>query len=174
MNWLWQTSSKPDRSADAAKVRRARFGPFELDTLTEEIWKDGIPLRLQSQPFRILVLLMSHSHELVTREAIRTAIWPEETSLGFDNSINASMNKLRTALEDSAQSPRYIETLSRRGYRFIGTVECIGKGDSAAEQPALLQRLKRVAREWKWQVLLTSLVLGLLAALLVAEARLSS
>ena len=182
MNWFWQTSSAPDPSADsskrsAARGRRAQFGPYQLDTLTEELWKDASRVRLQSQPFRILVLLISNPHELVTRESIRAAIWPEESSLGFDNSINASMNKLRAAIEDSAQSPRYIETLSRRGYRFIGAVEWTGKarGESPANASAgIFQRLKGLANEWKWQVLLASVVLGLLAALLVAQVRLLS
>ena len=182
MNWFWQTSSASDPSAGsairlAAKGRRAQFGPYKLDTLTEELWKDASRVRLQSQPFRILVLLISNPNELVTRESIRAAIWPDESSLGFDNSINASMNKLRVAIEDSAHSPRYIETLSRRGYRFIGAVEWTGK--AGAEPPAnapsgLFKRLKGVANAWKWQMILTSLVLGLLAALLVAQVRLLS
>jgi DNA-binding winged helix-turn-helix (wHTH) protein len=178
MNWFWQTSPKPDLSASspkrpAPKGRRAQFGPFQLDTLTEELWKDASRVRLQSQPFRILVLLISNPNDLVTRESIRAAIWPEESSLGFDNSINASMNKLRAAIEDSAQSPRYLETLARRGYRFIGTVEWIGESPASAPS-GMFQRLKGVANDWKWQVIMASLVLGLLAALLVAQARLLS
>ncbi len=120
MSWLWPSSPGAAQRVASAKCpagerRVAHFGPFQLDTLTEELWNAGRRIRLQSQPFRILVLLLGNPNELVTREDIRRALWNEETSVGFDNSINASMNKLRAALEDSAQTPRYVETLSRRG-----------------------------------------------------------
>ena len=151
----------------------ARFGPFQLDTLTEELWKAGTRIRLQSQPFRILTLLISNPGELVTREDIRSALWSKGTSLGFDNSINASMNKLRAALEDSAQSPVYIETLARRGYRFMVPVEWIGKPQAETAVTASaswLEILRQTGKSWKWQVILTSLALGgLLAAILAAK-----
>lgn len=141
------------------------------------MWNTGRRIPLQSQPFRILVLLISNPNELVTREDIRRALWNEETSLGFDNSINASMNKLRGALEDSAPTPRYIETLSRRGYRFIVPVEWSEKNapeGPSERQGSWLGRLFREGSGGAWQLILASLVLALLAAILFSNASHSS
>jgi DNA-binding winged helix-turn-helix (wHTH) protein len=180
MRWRWRTTSEQSGSNSprpglGGAGRRAQFGPFLLDALTEELWKDGVRVRLQSQPFRILVLLVSNPNELITRETIRAAIWPEESAVGFDNSINASMNKLRRAIEDSALAPRYIETLARRGYRFTGSVEWLDRGEpaKASKLPSVWTRLKEMAIHRKRQVIMTSLMLGLLALLLVVDVRLA-
>ena len=102
---------------------RARFGPFEVDLHTHELWKFATRMRLVGQPFEILACLLSRPGELVTREELRTRLWPADTFVDFNHGLNAAVNKLREALSDSAESPRYIETLPRRGYRFIAKVE---------------------------------------------------
>src|SRR5882672_1312826 len=105
-------------------VRRVvRFGVFEVDLNAGELFKQGIKVRIQQQPFRILALLLERPGEVVTREDLRQAIWPAGTFVEFDVGLDAAIHKLRSALGDSAESPRLVETLPRRGYRFIGPVE---------------------------------------------------
>ena len=96
-----------------------RFEDFELDVRTSELRKNGGKLRLEGQPLRILALLVERPGELVTREDLRRQLWPGNTIVDFEHSINAAMNRLREALGDSAETPRFIQTLPRRGYRFI-------------------------------------------------------
>src|SRR5215469_18964275 len=100
-----------------------RFGPFELDVRAGELRKYGTRIRLQEQPLRILVMLLERPGEAVLREEIQQALWPNRTVVEFDQGINAAIKRLRTALGDTAIRPRYIETLARRGYRFIGLLE---------------------------------------------------
>jgi len=102
---------------------RARFGPYEVDLHTHELWKFGTRLRLVGQPFEILAVLLSRPGELVTREELRSRLWPADTFVDFNHGLNAAVNKLRDTLSDSAEAPRYIETLPRRGYRFIAEVQ---------------------------------------------------
>jgi cholera toxin transcriptional activator len=113
--------------------RVARFGLFELDLAAGELRKNGKKLRLQEQPFQVLALLLERAGEVVTREDLRQKLWPADTFVDFDHSLNTAVNKLRETLGDSASSPRYIETLARRGYRFIAPVQNI-VGTSAAEK----------------------------------------
>src|SRR5262249_39766098 len=103
--------------------QRARFGPFEVDLHTHELWKFGTRLKLVGQPFEILSVMLSKPGELVTREELHSRLWPADTFVDFNHGLNAAVNKLREALSDSAEQPRYIETLPRRGYRFIAKVE---------------------------------------------------
>src|SRR5258708_9109134 len=100
-----------------------RFGPFCADLYTHELRRDAIKLRLVGQLFEILAMLLGRPGELVTREGLRERLWPGDTFVDFDRGLNAAVNKLREALCDSADSPRYVETLPRRGYRFIGNIE---------------------------------------------------
>src|SRR6516164_7503832 len=95
-----------------------RFGPFELDLRKRELRKEGRRIRLQEQPFQILQMLLESPSEVVSREEIRNRLWPDETVVGFDLSINAAIRRLRSALLDSADSPRYIKTIARQGYCF--------------------------------------------------------
>jgi Tol biopolymer transport system component/DNA-binding winged helix-turn-helix (wHTH) protein len=106
---------------------RVRFGPFEVDLHTHELWKFGTRLKLVGQPFEILVVLLNKPGELVTREELRTRLWPGDTFVDFNHGLNAAVNKLRESLSDSAEKPRYVETLPRRGYRFIANIECAAK-----------------------------------------------
>jgi len=99
-----------------------RFGPFEADLQTQELRKQGRRLRLPGQSFQILKMLLERPGELVTREELRTALWPSDTFVDFEHGLHAGVNRLREALGDSADSPRLVETLPRRGYRFIGAI----------------------------------------------------
>src|ERR1700681_3272426 len=101
-------------------LHRAVFGPFELDVRAGELRKHGVRIRLQEQPFQILLILLERPGEVVLREEIRKKLWPNATIVEFAPSINAAIQRLRDALGDSADQPRYVETVARRGYRFIG------------------------------------------------------
>jgi DNA-binding winged helix-turn-helix (wHTH) protein len=110
--------------------RIARFGVFELDLSAGELRKNGRKLRLQEQPFQILALLLDRAGDLVTREDLRQKLWPADTFVDFDHGLNTAVNKLREVLGDSASSPRFIETLARRGYRFIAPVQVDAQSDA--------------------------------------------
>lgn len=114
---------------------RVRFGPYEADFRTQEIWKGGTRIKLSRQPFEILEMLVSHTGELVAREDLERRLWPEEHFVDASHGLNAAINKLREALSDSADQPRYIETLPRRGYRFIGEVVGV-LPDAQTSEPA--------------------------------------
>jgi DNA-binding winged helix-turn-helix (wHTH) protein len=101
----------------------ARFGTFEVDLRARELRKQAKRIKLQDQPFQLLAVLLQRPGDVVTREELRSQIWPEDTFVDFDNSLNTAINKLREALEDSADNPRFIETLPRRGYRFLDAME---------------------------------------------------
>jgi Tol biopolymer transport system component/DNA-binding winged helix-turn-helix (wHTH) protein len=102
---------------------RIRFGVFETDLRAGELRKCGIRIKLQSQPFKLLAILLSHAGEIVTREELQQQIWGTETVVNFDHSLGTAVNKVREALGDSAEHPHYIETLAKRGYRFIAPIE---------------------------------------------------
>jgi TolB-like protein/DNA-binding winged helix-turn-helix (wHTH) protein len=97
-----------------------RFGDFELDTRAGELRRAGVAVRLQDQPLQILIQLLAHPREVVTRDELRQALWSQDTFVDFEHALNKAVNKLRTAIGDSAESPQLIETLPRRGYRWIG------------------------------------------------------
>jgi cholera toxin transcriptional activator len=103
--------------------RIARFGVFEVDLSAGELRKSGVKLRLQGQPFQVLTLLLERAGEVVSREELQQKLWPADTFVDFDHSLNTAINKVREVLGDSASSPRYVETLARRGYRFIAPVQ---------------------------------------------------
>jgi len=100
------------------------FGPFELDARAGELYKHGFKLKLQGHPIQILAMLLERPGELITREEIQQKLWPSEseTFVDFDHGLNTAVRKLRQALGDEAETPQYIETLPRRGYRFVGEV----------------------------------------------------
>jgi Tol biopolymer transport system component/DNA-binding winged helix-turn-helix (wHTH) protein len=113
---------------DMAKVEATtiiRFGLFEADLNRGTLTRQGIRLRIQEQPFRILEMLLRQSGEIVTREQLRHALWPEGTHVNFDGSLNAALKKLRAALQDDAENPRFVETVPRQGYRFVAPVHII-------------------------------------------------
>src|SRR5215510_11924351 len=102
---------------------RYRFGPFEVSLDTGELRKNGRKVHLQHKPFEILVALLEQSGRLVSRESLRQRLWPVDTFVDFDNGLNTALSKLRQALGDTADKPRYIETFEGRGYRFLPLVE---------------------------------------------------
>lgn len=102
-----------------------RFDQYEADTRSGELRRNGERLRIQEQPFQVLVALMELAGDVVTREDLRQRLWPSDTFVDFDHGLNTTINKLREVLGDSASNPRYIETLPRRGYRFLARVEVV-------------------------------------------------
>jgi len=118
-------------------ARFFRFGAFQLDLRARELRRNGIKVRVPDQSIQVLAMLLEHPGEVVTREEVHQRLWPNGTIVEFDHSINAAIKRLRQALEDSAEEPRYVETLPRLGYRFIGTVEQTPAGDTAivSEEP---------------------------------------
>ena len=124
--------------------RSCRFGPFTVDLVSREVWNGG-KIQLQEKPFQILAILLERPGQLVTREELQHRLWPAGTFVDFDHSINTAVKKLREALRDDAEQPRFIETLPRRGYRFIGQLE------ETIEKEASPAPLKEVAAEDTWQ-----------------------
>ena len=108
--------------AQVSTPRRLTFGPYEADLQSGELRKHGTRIRLQSQPFQLLAMLLERPGELVTREEICQKLWPADTFVDFDHSLGTAINKIREVLNDSSAEPRFIETLPRRGYRFIAEV----------------------------------------------------
>src|SRR6201993_756126 len=104
-----------------SRPRLVRFGEFEADVQTGELRKDGVKLKFSGQPFQVLAILLEHAGDVVTREELQTRLWPD-TFVDVDRNLNTAINKIREVLGDSAESPRFVETLPRRGYRFIGPV----------------------------------------------------
>jgi Tol biopolymer transport system component/DNA-binding winged helix-turn-helix (wHTH) protein len=125
--------------------RLARFGDYEVDLEAGELRKHGLRIKLQYQPFQILTLLLDRPGRLVSREELQRLLWPNDTVVEFEHGINAAINRLREALSDSAEEPRYVETLPRRGYRFIAPVDTVaavyGRRPEAAGRRPALQRL---------------------------------
>lgn len=112
-----------------------RFGVFEVSFLSGEVRKAGVRVRVQQQPMKLLEILLERPGELVTREDLRRRVWPNESFGDFDQAVNVAIAKLRNALGDSAENPRYIETLPKRGYRFIAAVTVLGNGSSSSPKP---------------------------------------
>src|SRR5258708_31369192 len=106
--------------------RCVRFGLYEADFHTQELRKHGMKLKLSGQPLQILEMLLARPGELVSREELQKQLWNDAAYVDSNHGLNAAVNKLRDALSDSAEEPKYIETLPRRGYRFIGTIENAG------------------------------------------------
>jgi TolB-like protein/DNA-binding winged helix-turn-helix (wHTH) protein/Tfp pilus assembly protein PilF len=158
------------QSADLHRI--LCFGSFEVDVVSGELRRQGLNIRLQDQPFRLLVLLLDHAGEVVTREKARETLWPADTYVDFDHSLNTAVRKLREALGDSAETPRYVETIARRGYRFIApvaplpTVQVAQSADAPAVSllPSPTARPPTSAR----RLLVVAIVVVICAAALVA------
>ena len=112
-------------------ARRYRFGVYEADTATGELRRQGLRIKLNSQPFQLLCMLLERPGQLLTREEISRLLWPDGMFVDFEHGVNSAVNRIREALGDAASSPRYVETIARRGYRFIAPVERIA--DPAVE-----------------------------------------
>lgn len=149
-----------------------RFGAFEVDLEAEELRKNGRKLKLGGQPFQVLAMLLERPGEVVTREDLQQKLWPDGTFVDFDHSLNTAINKIREVLGDSAEDPRFVETIPRKGYRFIaplegpriktalraattsaGSPERSGEDDSLSASPPILQDITVVTvskRRWLW------------------------
>lgn len=164
---------------------RLRFGVYEADLHTGELWKYGTRVKLGGQPFEILAVLLRRPGELVTREELRGQLWPGDTYVDFDHGLNAAVNKLRDVLCDSAETPKYIETLPRRGYRFVAPVESVTPqttGEALLEQPsgalagempvtvqAVAETVTRTQRSPRWPVYLTAAAVAAASVWVVAN-----
>lgn len=115
---------------------KLQFGSFAVDLQTQELWKSGVKLKLGGQPFAILAALLERPGALITREELRTRIWSEDTFVDFNHGLNAAVNKLRETLNDSVEHPRYIETLPRRGYRFVASLDVPAPAPTQPTTPA--------------------------------------
>ncbi len=122
--------------------RRIRFGPFELDRQTGELWKHGTRVKLQGKPFQVLVALLERPGEPVSREELQQRLWSGDTFVDFESGLNTAANRLRLTLGDSAESPTYVETLARSGYRFVGRVEEVREAAPAQHR-----------RQYKWWII---------------------
>jgi DNA-binding winged helix-turn-helix (wHTH) protein len=155
-----------------------RFGPFELHVRRGELLRDGRRLKLQPQPFRLLVLLVSRAGTLVTRDEIRQALWPDGTYVDFDQAVNFSVRQVRDVLGDSAERPLFIETVPRRGYRFIAPVDAgqrrADEGATVRLQKALWQNVAELrlaeARRQRYTKIAVALVVAAVAITLAALA----
>ena len=121
---------------DAQPVRRYRFGAFEADAATGELRRKGMLVRLAAQPFQVLLMLLERPGQLLTREEISRQLWPDGTFVDYEHGVNSAVNRIREALGDSAGNSRFVQTLARRGYRFIAPVERIEPGESAQGEAA--------------------------------------
>jgi TolB-like protein/DNA-binding winged helix-turn-helix (wHTH) protein/Tfp pilus assembly protein PilF len=137
-----------------------RFGDFEADLRSGELHKRGIRVKLQVQPFQVLQILLERAGEMVTREEIQNRIWPSDTFVDFDQGLNNAVKKLREALGDNAEKPRFIETLSKRGYRFIGTVQNGAAVAAPHEAPLVVTQAETTAQEPHRRGSLWGLALG--------------
>jgi len=142
--------------------RILRFGHFEVDLRSGELRRNGFTVKLQGQPFQILAMLLERPGELLTREEIRCKLWPADTFVDFDHSLNSAITRLREALGDSADAPRFVETLPRRGYRFIASVDKPGSPVLSSSTPKL--HFGRLTANVRW-ILLGSALLVLLSGI---------
>jgi Tol biopolymer transport system component/DNA-binding winged helix-turn-helix (wHTH) protein len=148
-----------------------QFGIYEIDVRTGELRKSGVKLKLQEQPFQVLCMLVEHPGEIVMREELRNRLWPADTFVDFDRGLNAAVKRLRDALGDSADSPVFIETLARRGYRFIAPVN--GSSPSSGTEIAQLRERSK-SLFFAYPIAIACLVLIIIASLVWAALRLPS
>lgn len=119
---------------ESLPASRYRFGIFEVDAATGELRRKGVLIRLNGQPFQLLLLFLERQGQLLTREEIARELWPDGTVVDFDHGVNSAINRIREALGDSAADSRFVQTMARRGYRFVSPVERIGRAANAPPQ----------------------------------------
>src|SRR5580658_8108985 len=122
---------------DQKTVRRYRFGTFEADAALGELRRQGVRVKLNAQPFQVLAMLLERPGELLTREEISKELWPDGTFVDYEHGVNSAVNRIREALGDTASNPRFVETLARRGYRFVAPVERVGEPVAVVVAPVL-------------------------------------
>ncbi len=123
-----------------------RFDAFEVDLCTGELRKHGTRLKVQEQPLKVLAMLLAQPGELVTREQLRKGLWSDDTFVDFEHGLNTAVNRLRAALNDSGEKPRFVETVGRRGYRFIAPVTSNGSGQTETDA----QRSASSSHVYEW------------------------
>jgi len=148
----------------AMETMRIRFGEYEADLRTQELRRDGRVVRMPNQSFLVLATLLRRAGELVSRDELRQVLWPTERFVDYDQALNAAVNRLREALRDSADKPSYIETLPRRGYRFIGATEVTAPEPVASESPPATAK-----RRAYWLLLLAAVAIVVIAAVLLTR-----
>jgi DNA-binding winged helix-turn-helix (wHTH) protein len=121
---------------DPQPALRYRFGSYEADAATGELRKQGVRIKLNAQPFQVLLMLLDHPGKLLSREEISHDLWPEGTFVDSEHGVNSAINRIREALGDTANNPRFIETLARRGYRFVAPVERIPLNEDLSPIPS--------------------------------------
>src|ERR1700692_2155706 len=119
------------------------FDVFQVDLRAGELHREGRRVKLQEQPFRVLSLLMERAGEIVTRDELREKLWPSDTFVDFDHSLNSAVARLREALRDSAEKPRFIETVAKRGYRFIAPIQANQEAPAAAGSGSVAAQISR-------------------------------
>jgi DNA-binding winged helix-turn-helix (wHTH) protein len=142
--------------SDAPSPSRYRFGVFEADASTGELRKQGIRIKLNAQPFQLLVMLLERPGDLLTREEIAHTLWSDGTFVDYEHGLNSAVNRIREALGDSANNPRFVETLARRGYRFVAPVQRIGAEITSAPFTAAESKLAASTDEVTHSLLPTS------------------
>jgi DNA-binding winged helix-turn-helix (wHTH) protein len=145
-------------------ARSVQFGIFEVDLRAGELRRNGSKVKLQEQPFQILTVLLDRPGEVVSREELQKKLWPADTFVDFDHSLNAAIRRLRDALGDSAENPRFVETVARRGYRFLAPING-GNGSVATLTPQAATR----SRRWRISVTLALLLAGVVVGLVIAD-----
>src|SRR5215831_4016056 len=147
---------------DSNGESRVRLGVFEVDLKAGELRRNGSRVRLQEQPFQILTMLLERPGEVVTREELRGRLWPADTYVDFDHSLNAAVRRLRDALGDSAENPRFVETVARRGYRLLAPVA----GPPVVPAPPTVPEVS--SRRWRVVVPVLVLIVGLALGWVIA------
>ena len=133
-----------------SSAEKIRFDVFVVDPRAGELLKEGRKIKLQEQPFRVLSLLLQQSGEVVTRDELRQELWPADTFVDFDHGLNSAVARLREALGDSAEKPRFIETVAKRGYRFIALIQANEEAPEVAESGTAAAQMSRTPWEKFW------------------------
>src|SRR5271156_2451358 len=164
---------KPETTS-GSNSHRVAFDRFEMDLRSGELRKDGRKIRLQAQPFQLLAILIDNAGDVVTREEICRALWRTDTFVDFDHSVAAAVNKIREALCDSVENPRFIETVPKRGYRFIGRIKLeapvvmgVAKPVQAAEPTAVSAVKEKESSGKNWTLGLAGIAVVAACAVLI-------
>jgi DNA-binding winged helix-turn-helix (wHTH) protein/Tol biopolymer transport system component len=149
---MLSSESMGNHGGESQLDSKRRFGVFELDLRGGELWRNGVRVKLQEQPFQVLALLLERPGEVVTRDDLRNRLWPADTFVDFDHGLNAAIKRLRSALGDSADNPTFVETVARRGYRFLAPVG-IGHSNGNHTAPAPAPTVLAPARRRPWWII---------------------
>src|SRR5215467_1532968 len=136
-----------------------RFGIFDVDLRAGQLRRNGVKVRLQEQPFQVLAILLERPGEVVTREDLHARLWPADTFVDFDHGLNAAVKRLRDALGDSADNPRFVETLARRGYRFLAPVEFPFAETPRVKTPSFLNTKVSSTPKSRWRLVAAGFVI---------------